>query len=123
MYQFYSMYIACSNSFLVRQFVKFSTPLNLPLIRLSRLDTNSFIIYSIIIIFHKTYCYFFSVQILKFISPGISFQNRIDNKYFSWPIFSVTFTKNILDLVILTLSLNLNVGALGFVSIFSIKAE
>ena len=28
----------------------------------------------------------------------ISFQNRIDNKYFSRPIFSVTLTKNILIL-------------------------
>ena len=32
---------------------------------------------------------------VKFISPRISFQNRIDNKYFSRPIFSVIPTKNI----------------------------
>ena len=78
----------------------------------------------------------------NFICPRIAFQNRINNKYFSRPGFSVTFTKNILilsnsdsiinfklrrkiflSLVILTLTLTLNLGALGFIFIFSVKAE
>ena len=44
--------------------------------------------------FHENFHYFCSIYIFHFISPRISLQNRID-KYFSLPIFIVTFTKNI----------------------------
>ena len=61
------------------------------------LDNDSFIIYSATIVFHKNFLSFFFLfkSLHLFISPRISFQNRIDNKYFSRPIFIVTFTKNI----------------------------
>ena len=48
--------------------------------------------------FIKTSNYFFSVYIFNFTFQKITFQNRIDNKYFSWPVFTVTLTKNILTL-------------------------
>ena len=70
------------------------------------------------------------------------FSKQNQYKYFSRPSFSVTFTNNILilsnsdsiinfklrrkiflSLVILTLTLTLNLGALRFISIFSVKAE
>ena len=50
----------------------------------------------------------------------VSFQHRINKRYFSWPIFSVIFTKILLYVVVLIVSATLN---LGFVSIFSVKAE
>ena len=53
----------------------------------------------------------------------ISFQNRIDNKYFSCPIFSETSTKNIFILSNSHSIIYLNLGALGFDSMFSVEAE
>ena len=57
------------------------------------------------------------------ICPTISFENRINNKNFPGQMSSVTFTKNVLYVVTQALPLNLELGALGLVSFFSVKTE
>ena len=43
----------------------------------------------------RTCYYFFSFKPFNFISLWISFHHRINNKFFSWPIFGITFAKDI----------------------------
>ena len=76
----------------------------------------------------------FPFKTLTLYTQGLVFQQSIDNKCFSWPILDVNFTKNVIilsnsDFIIylyhltLSLSLILNLGVFGFVSLFSVKIE
>ena len=66
---------------------------------------------------------FFSIWIFNSISPRLNFQHRINHKYLPLPLFDISITKDIFVLRNLILSPNLNLGALGFISISSMKTE